>query len=160
MGECRWKATPLRLEEWKAWFDEQTALAGANLNKGLYISLRLDGRVRGSGQGPPPWQRLIAQLAPLEGALTGPRTCVDPQNVSVRVDVQVGAALASSTATNMHSKISRRTPVDDSLHVSTKQMLLGLLRVVRNIHGTRWNILDCHWLVARGDFLIDVSQGK
>ncbi|CAL8462655.1 g2188 [Coccomyxa elongata] len=63
----RWKATPLRLEEWKAWFDEQTALAGANLDKGLYISLRLDGRVRGSGQGPPPWQRLIAQLAPLEG---------------------------------------------------------------------------------------------
>lgn len=66
---CRWKATPLRLEQWKAWFDEQTALAGANLDKGLYISLRLDGRVRGSGQGPPPWQRLIAQLAPLEGAV-------------------------------------------------------------------------------------------
>ncbi|EIE24367.1 hypothetical protein COCSUDRAFT_83671 [Coccomyxa subellipsoidea C-169] len=66
--DLRWKATPLRLEEWKAWFDEQTALANANLDKGLYISLRLDGRVRGSGQGPPPWQRLIAQLAPLEGA--------------------------------------------------------------------------------------------
>ncbi|KAK9906905.1 hypothetical protein WJX75_009966 [Coccomyxa subellipsoidea] len=67
--DLRWKATPLRLEEWKAWFDEQTALANSNLSlsNGLYISLRLDGRVRGSGQGPPPWQRIIAQLAPLEG---------------------------------------------------------------------------------------------
>ena len=65
---ARWKAQPLQLEEWKAWFKEQADLANAALDRGLYISLRLDGRVRGSGLGPPPWARLVAQLAPTEGA--------------------------------------------------------------------------------------------
>ena len=64
---CRWKATPLNVEQWKAWFKEQADLAGAKIDRGLYISLRLDGRVRGSGLGPPPWQRLIAQLPKAEG---------------------------------------------------------------------------------------------
>ena len=63
----RWKATPVNLEQWKAWFKEQADLAGAKIDKGLYVSLRLDGRVRGSGLGPPPWQRLIAQLPKAEG---------------------------------------------------------------------------------------------
>lgn len=67
----RWKAAPLRLEEWKAWFQEQAKLANASLERGLYVSLRLDGRVRGSGLGPPPWQRLVAQLAPVEGDAFG-----------------------------------------------------------------------------------------
>ena len=42
-------------------------LANASPEKGLYVSLRLDGRVRASGTGVPPFQRFVAQLAPLKG---------------------------------------------------------------------------------------------
>ena len=59
------------VEGWKAWFKEQADVAGAKIDRGLYISLRLDGRVRGSGLGPPPWQRLIAQLPKAEGERAG-----------------------------------------------------------------------------------------
>lgn len=31
------------------------------------MGLRLDGRVRSSGQGLPPWQRYMMELAPLSG---------------------------------------------------------------------------------------------
>ena len=34
---------------------------------GLYIGLRMDGRVRASGVGKPPWSRFAAELAPIEG---------------------------------------------------------------------------------------------
>jgi len=33
----------------------------------VYLSLRMDGRVRGSGVGYPPWQAFVAQLPPLKG---------------------------------------------------------------------------------------------
>lgn len=36
-----------------------------------YLSLRLDGRVRGSGVGYPPWQAFVAQLPPAKGIWTG-----------------------------------------------------------------------------------------
>ncbi len=67
MHTRRWKASPMNVEQWKAWFKEQADLAGAKIDRGLYISLRLDGRVRASGLGAPPWQRLIAQLPKAEG---------------------------------------------------------------------------------------------
>ena len=35
--------------------------------KGLYVSLRMDGRVRGSGVGSPPWDRLAVALPPVSG---------------------------------------------------------------------------------------------
>lgn len=53
--DLRWRATPIRLGDWQAWFQKQAAMAGKGLGDGLYISLRLDGRVRGSGVGAPPW---------------------------------------------------------------------------------------------------------
>lgn len=36
-----------------------------------YISLRLDGRVRGSGIGYPPWNAFVAQLPPVKGMWSG-----------------------------------------------------------------------------------------
>jgi hypothetical protein len=36
-----------------------------------YISLRMDGRVRGSGVGYPPWNAFVAQLPPLKGIWSG-----------------------------------------------------------------------------------------
>ena len=39
----------------------------ATPERGLYLSLRKDGRVRSSGMGGPPWALLAAQLPPEEG---------------------------------------------------------------------------------------------
>lgn len=36
-----------------------------------YLSLRLDGRVRGSGKGFPPWAAFVAQLPPMKGMWSG-----------------------------------------------------------------------------------------
>lgn len=64
----RWRAEAVRPEEWRAWFMEQAGLAAAGTERGLYVSLRLDGRVRGSGVGAPPWERMVAQLPATDGA--------------------------------------------------------------------------------------------
>ena len=42
--------------------------ANKKQEKGLYISLRMDGRVRGSGVGSPPWERLAVSLPPVSGS--------------------------------------------------------------------------------------------
>eukprot|EP00775_Hariotina_reticulata_P003194 gene3194-3472_t len=69
-ADLRWKALPRKPDQWKAWFMQQLALAGPSTksDRGLYVGLRLDGRVRASGMGPPPWARFAVELAPLEGA--------------------------------------------------------------------------------------------
>lgn len=70
--DLRWRATPIQLEAWKAWFSQQLALTSkAKSDRGLYVSLRKDGRVRGSGMGRPPWAQLAVQLPPEEGAWAG-----------------------------------------------------------------------------------------
>lgn len=69
--ELRWRATALRLDDWRRWFEQQAGMAGKSLAKGLYVSLRLDGRVRGSGVGSPPWAIMAAQLPPTEGFFGG-----------------------------------------------------------------------------------------
>ena len=43
----------------------------AKSENGLFVGLRLDGRVRSSGQGMPPWARFAAELAPLSGEGAG-----------------------------------------------------------------------------------------
>lgn len=64
---CRFRANPLRQDAWKSWFEEQMQLAKASPEKGLYVGLRLDGRVRASGVGSPPFQRFVRELAPVTG---------------------------------------------------------------------------------------------
>jgi len=68
----RWRVTPVRLGEWESWLLEQMRLAGKTeadaAAKGLYIGLRLDGRVRASGVGMPPFERFSLELAPVGGA--------------------------------------------------------------------------------------------
>lgn len=49
------------------WFKDQAQLAGASIESGLYVGLRLDGRVRASGKGCPPWQAFSRQLPPMSG---------------------------------------------------------------------------------------------
>eukprot|EP00879_Flechtneria_rotunda_P032067 GHRR01035218.1.p1 GENE.GHRR01035218.1~~GHRR01035218.1.p1 ORF type:complete len:124 (+),score=30.38 GHRR01035218.1:194-565(+) len=66
--QLRWRAAALNPDAWKQWFSDQLALApNASPDRGLYVGLRLDGRVRASGMGQPPWARFAVELAPLEG---------------------------------------------------------------------------------------------
>jgi len=65
--DLRWRAMPVRKQEWKTWFDEQAAASGKSAEQGLYVGLRLDGRVRASGRGCPPWDAFAAQLPPTDG---------------------------------------------------------------------------------------------
>jgi hypothetical protein len=100
--DLRWRASPVRTEEWQEWFSSQLSLTTkvglfaqystrthapthppthppmltlgkktlTNLQsseKGLFVGLRLDGRVRASGQGMPPWARFEAELGPMTG---------------------------------------------------------------------------------------------
>ncbi|KAG6533428.1 protein LOW PSII ACCUMULATION 1, chloroplastic-like [Zingiber officinale] len=66
-----WQLTPLYTSEWAKWVEEQKKLANVELGSPVYLSLRMDGRVRGSGVGYPPWNALVAQLPPVQGLWTG-----------------------------------------------------------------------------------------
>mmetsp|Transcript_4400 Transcript_4400/g.7255 ORF Transcript_4400/g.7255 Transcript_4400/m.7255 type:complete len:308 (+) Transcript_4400:2-925(+) len=69
--DLRWKAHPVQMEAWKKWFETQLSFGKATSERGLYVSLRKDGRVRGSGKGCPPWEVLVAQLPPDDGMWSG-----------------------------------------------------------------------------------------
>lgn len=49
----------------------QTRVVVLTVSMCRYLSLRLDGRVRGSGVGYPPWNAFVAQLPPVKGIWTG-----------------------------------------------------------------------------------------
>uniref|UniRef100_A0A0D9W6X7 Uncharacterized protein n=1 Tax=Leersia perrieri TaxID=77586 RepID=A0A0D9W6X7_9ORYZ len=66
-----WQLTPVYITEWAKWLDDQKKLANVPPDSPVYLSLRLDGRVRGSGVGYPPWQAFVAQLPPVKGMWSG-----------------------------------------------------------------------------------------
>ncbi|KAK7373569.1 hypothetical protein VNO80_06984 [Phaseolus coccineus] len=66
-----WQLAPVYTNEWSGWLDEQKKLAGVPCDSPVYLSLRMDGRVRGSGVGYPPWNALVAQLPSVKGIWTG-----------------------------------------------------------------------------------------
>ncbi|KAL7113230.1 hypothetical protein ACP275_04G049200 [Erythranthe tilingii] len=66
-----WQLAPLYAAEWTKWIDEQKKLANVSPESPVYLSLRMDGRVRGSGVGYPPWNAFILQLPPVKGMWSG-----------------------------------------------------------------------------------------
>lgn len=68
-ADLRWRGEPEGLNGYRRWFADQLKLTPAKITgaSGLYVGLRLDGRVRASGMGGAPWARFVAELAPLEG---------------------------------------------------------------------------------------------
>ena len=70
-ADKRWRAEPLYPSEWNRWLDDQMRAAGVGKDRGVYVSLRMDGRVRASGVGQPPWALLAASLPPTEGMFSG-----------------------------------------------------------------------------------------
>jgi hypothetical protein len=69
--DLRWRATPIRMGDWQRWFDDQAKAASKATEKGLYVGLRMDGRVRASGLGCPPWAKFAAALPPTDGFFSG-----------------------------------------------------------------------------------------
>jgi len=69
-ADLRWRATPVNPASLAAWFADQAAVAGVApalaAQRGLYVGLRMDGRVRASGLGCPAWAAFAAQLPPVE----------------------------------------------------------------------------------------------
>lgn len=66
-----WQLTPVFTDEWSKWLNEQKEIAKVSPESPVYLSLRLDGRVRGSGVGYPPWNAFVAQLPPVKGMWSG-----------------------------------------------------------------------------------------
>ncbi|KAI4326403.1 hypothetical protein MLD38_031724 [Melastoma candidum] len=66
-----WQLSPVYAAEWTGWLEEQKKLAGVSSDSPVYLSLRLDGRVRGSGVGYPPWNAFVVQLPPVKGMWSG-----------------------------------------------------------------------------------------
>lgn len=66
-----WQLSPVFVTEWSKWLDEQKQLAKVATESPVYLSLRLDGRVRGSGVGYPPWNAFVVQLPPVKGIWLG-----------------------------------------------------------------------------------------
>ncbi|KAL9260704.1 LOW PSII ACCUMULATION 1, chloroplastic-like protein [Drosera capensis] len=66
-----WQLLPVYASEWSKWLDEQKKLANVSSDSPVYMSLRMDGRVRGSGIGYPPWNAFVAQLPPVKGIWSG-----------------------------------------------------------------------------------------
>ncbi|GAB4841286.1 hypothetical protein Ancab_022018 [Ancistrocladus abbreviatus] len=66
-----WQLLPVFVSEWSEWLDEQKKLANVSSESPVYMSLRMDGRVRGSGVGYPPWNAFVAQLPPVKGMWSG-----------------------------------------------------------------------------------------
>eukprot|EP00238_Polyblepharides_amylifera_P007619 CAMPEP_0196593236 /NCGR_PEP_ID=MMETSP1081-20130531/75112_1 /TAXON_ID=36882 /ORGANISM="Pyramimonas amylifera, Strain CCMP720" /LENGTH=249 /DNA_ID=CAMNT_0041917167 /DNA_START=418 /DNA_END=1167 /DNA_ORIENTATION=+ len=70
-AKARWRATPVYTDKWRSWLNTQ--MKSVNVGEGMtvYLSLRMDGRVRGSGKGCPQWDALAVQLPPTKGMWSG-----------------------------------------------------------------------------------------
>ncbi|XP_058094994.1 protein LOW PSII ACCUMULATION 1, chloroplastic isoform X2 [Magnolia sinica] len=66
-----WQLRPVYTSEWAKWLDEQKGMANVSPEAPVYLSLRMDGRVRGSGVGYPPWNAFSVQLPPVKGLWSG-----------------------------------------------------------------------------------------
>lgn len=66
-----WQLLPFDVSAWSQWIDEQKKYANVSSESPVYMSLRMDGRVRGSGVGYPPWNAFVAQLPPVKGIWSG-----------------------------------------------------------------------------------------
>uniref|UniRef100_A0A3B6B1H2 Protein LOW PSII ACCUMULATION 1, chloroplastic n=1 Tax=Triticum aestivum TaxID=4565 RepID=A0A3B6B1H2_WHEAT len=66
-----WQLSPVYTSEWAKWLAEQKKMANVTPDSPVYLSLRMDGRVRGSGVGYPPWQAFVAQLPQVKGMWSG-----------------------------------------------------------------------------------------
>lgn len=67
LGEARkWKVQPIDEDEWQAWLEEQLSFSGTGQGENVYVQIQLDGSVRASGSGIPPWKKFVDDLPMLQ----------------------------------------------------------------------------------------------
>jgi tetratricopeptide (TPR) repeat protein len=67
----RWQLTAANLEEWSSWVTEQTKSAGiTSPGDNFYVQVQMDGSVRASGAGIPPWKKFLDDIPPLDDVRT------------------------------------------------------------------------------------------
>ena len=72
--DLKFRATAVRAGDWLDWVKEQKEMAKLSDDVGVYVGLRMDGRVRSSGKGRVPFERFSVELPPTDswgGALDG-----------------------------------------------------------------------------------------
>jgi len=68
-SSSRWELAPAAPGEWREWLDARAKGAGIS-GSTFWVQVQMDGSVRSSGAGPPPWDRLAGDLAPLDSIQT------------------------------------------------------------------------------------------
>jgi len=67
----RWQLNPADIEEWSEWVSEQTKSAGiTSPGDNYYVQVQMDGSVRASGAGIPPWKKFLDDIPPLDDVRT------------------------------------------------------------------------------------------
>ncbi|KAK9816632.1 hypothetical protein WJX72_003075 [[Myrmecia] bisecta] len=69
-ADQKWELKAYGTDEWIAWVATQLKAAGKAESGNAYIQVQLDGTVRSSGLGIPPWQKFIDDLAELDSVRT------------------------------------------------------------------------------------------
>lgn len=65
----KWQLEAYDTAEWIEWLDEQKKQAGVK-GEHVFVQIQLDGTVRSSGLGSPPWEKFLDDLAPLDDIRT------------------------------------------------------------------------------------------
>ncbi|KAG2448651.1 hypothetical protein HYH02_006008 [Chlamydomonas schloesseri] len=79
-ADKKWRLEPYDTDEWKTWILEQKEFSGlSTAEPNCYIQVQLDGTVRSSGTGSPPWDKLVEDLPLLSDFRTRLTDGVGPQ---------------------------------------------------------------------------------
>ncbi|KAG2446119.1 hypothetical protein HXX76_000718 [Chlamydomonas incerta] len=79
-ADKKWRLEAYDADEWKAWILEQKEFSGlSTAEPNCYIQVQLDGTVRTSGTGSPPWDKLVDELPLLNDVRTRLTDGVGPQ---------------------------------------------------------------------------------
>eukprot|EP00198_Chlamydomonas_reinhardtii_P013350 XP_001702687.1 predicted protein [Chlamydomonas reinhardtii] len=79
-ADKKWRLEAYDTDEWKAWILEQKEFSGLSTTEpNCYIQVQLDGTVRSSGTGSPPWDKLVEELPLLSDFRTRLTDGVGPQ---------------------------------------------------------------------------------
>lgn len=65
----KWQLEAYDTAEWFEWLGEQKKQAGVKGDH-VFVQIQLDGTVRSSGLGSPPWEKFLDDLAPLDDIRT------------------------------------------------------------------------------------------
>lgn len=67
----KWRLTAFAQTEWEKWINDQKDFASLPEDeRNVYIQVQLNGTVRASGRGIPPWAKFLDDLAPLSSIRT------------------------------------------------------------------------------------------